>query len=163
LYWGHESARDNFSLQIGNLTKEAYISLGDKPVIIGECGIPMDMKFVFLLVPQTHRLNLLISFVFSEKEAFRTGDFRWQAQMMDAMITGLERSLLGFTYALLSLSGSPTYDFFSDYGTTMRIIQMNMAIHGMGKTSRGSEHPIAPRRNRSQPCQTFKPPPQANN
>ncbi|KIJ34283.1 glycoside hydrolase family 5 protein [Sphaerobolus stellatus SS14] len=76
LYWGHASARNNFSLQIGNLAKESYISLGEKPVIIGECGIPMDMN---------------------EKEAFRSGNFKWQAKMMDAMITGLERSLLGFT------------------------------------------------------------------
>lgn len=43
-YWGHQGARDNFTLQISNIVKEAYRSLGEKPVILGECGIPMDMK-----------------------------------------------------------------------------------------------------------------------
>ncbi|KAF8518261.1 cytoplasmic protein [Hysterangium stoloniferum] len=75
-YWGHASARDNFALQLGNIASEAYASLGEKPVIIGECGIPMDMN---------------------HKEAFRTRDFSWQFKMMDAMVTGLERHHLGFT------------------------------------------------------------------
>lgn len=75
LYWGHKGACDNFSLQIQNLVDHAHKSLGEKPVIIGECGIPMDMN---------------------NKEAFKTGDFTWQARMMDAMITGIERSLVGF-------------------------------------------------------------------
>lgn len=43
-YWGHKGARDNFSLQICTLAEEAYKSLGNVPVVIGECGIPMDMK-----------------------------------------------------------------------------------------------------------------------
>lgn len=30
-------------------------------------------------------------------EAFETGDFKWQARMMDALMTGLEQSLVGFT------------------------------------------------------------------
>jgi hypothetical protein len=34
----------------------------------------------------------------SKGEAFRTNDWRWQARMMDAMITGLERAMVGFTY-----------------------------------------------------------------
>ncbi|KAF8587786.1 glycoside hydrolase family 5 protein [Ramaria rubella] len=76
MYWGHASARDNFALQLGNIAQEAYRSLGERPVMIGECGIPMDMNL---------------------KEAFRTGNFTWQTKMMDAMITGLERNLLGFT------------------------------------------------------------------
>lgn len=43
-YWGQEGARDNFSLQIRNIVEHSYKSLGEQPVIIGECGIPMDMK-----------------------------------------------------------------------------------------------------------------------
>jgi hypothetical protein len=46
-YWGQKGARDNFSLQIRNITQAAYEVLGEKPVLIGECGIPMDMKCVF--------------------------------------------------------------------------------------------------------------------
>ena len=43
-YWGQKGARENFSLQIRNIVEEGYKSLGETPVIIGECGIPMDMK-----------------------------------------------------------------------------------------------------------------------
>ncbi|THH17235.1 hypothetical protein EW146_g3534 [Bondarzewia mesenterica] len=75
-YWGHNGARDNFFLQIRNIVEAGYKSLGEKPVIIGECGVPMDMN---------------------KREAFRTNNFKWQRRMMDAMITGLERSLVGFT------------------------------------------------------------------
>ena len=48
-YWGQQGVRDNYSLQIRNIAEEAYKNLGEKPVIVGECGIPMDMKFVFFL------------------------------------------------------------------------------------------------------------------
>ncbi|KIM41720.1 glycoside hydrolase family 5 protein [Hebeloma cylindrosporum] len=75
-YWGQKGARDNFSLQIRNIVEKGYRSLGELPVIIGECGIPMDMN---------------------KGEAFETDDFVWQARMMDAMLTGLERALVGFT------------------------------------------------------------------
>ncbi|KAI0033601.1 glycoside hydrolase [Vararia minispora EC-137] len=75
-YWGHKGARENFSLQIRNIVEEGYKSLGERPIVIGECGVPMDMN---------------------KGEAFTSGDFKWQSRMMDAMITGLERSLVGFT------------------------------------------------------------------
>jgi len=45
-YWGQKGARDNFSLQIRNIVEAGYRSLGEKPVVIGECGVPMDMKCV---------------------------------------------------------------------------------------------------------------------
>ncbi|KDQ56751.1 glycoside hydrolase family 5 protein [Jaapia argillacea MUCL 33604] len=76
LYWGQQGARDNYVLQIGNIVDAGYKALGEKPIVIGECGIPMDMN---------------------EKEAFQTDDWTWQAKMMDALLTGLERSLVGFT------------------------------------------------------------------
>ncbi|KAJ3529087.1 hypothetical protein NMY22_g9143 [Coprinellus aureogranulatus] len=87
-YWGHKGARDNFSLQIATLVEHAAKSLGEVPVLIGECGIPMDMN---------------------HKKAFETGDFSWQAKMMDAMITGLERSLVGFTLWNYNPSNTDTY------------------------------------------------------
>lgn len=31
--------------QISRIANEAYKAIGEKPVIIGECGIPMDMKY----------------------------------------------------------------------------------------------------------------------
>ncbi|KAJ3722722.1 glycoside hydrolase family 5 protein [Lentinula guzmanii] len=75
-YWGHKGARNNFALQIRNIVEKAYQVLGEKPVIIGECGIPMDMN---------------------KGRAFKTDDFTWQARMMDAMLVGLERAMVGFT------------------------------------------------------------------
>ncbi|KAK7680349.1 hypothetical protein QCA50_016589 [Cerrena zonata] len=75
-YWGHVGARNNFSLQLKNMTEAAYRSLGEKPVLIGECGIPVDLN---------------------KGEAFESDDWTWQNKMMDAMITALERSLLNFT------------------------------------------------------------------
>ena len=95
-YWGHRGARDNFSLQIRNIVEAGYKALGEKPVIIGEGGVPMDMKYVL-----TSRIHTLCDSrgrrVYSKGEAFKTTDFKWQRRMMDAMITGLERSLVGFT------------------------------------------------------------------
>lgn len=44
LYYGHASARDCYSLQLQNIVEAGYRSLGEKPVIIGETGVPMDMK-----------------------------------------------------------------------------------------------------------------------
>ncbi|KZV86991.1 cytoplasmic protein [Exidia glandulosa HHB12029] len=74
-YWGHGGARNNYSLQIRNIVEAGYRSLPEKPVCIGECGIPFDMN---------------------ESEAFHSGDFQWQMKMMDAMCTGLERTLASF-------------------------------------------------------------------
>jgi hypothetical protein len=76
LYWGHAAARKNYKLQLGNIIQEAYQSLGERPVFIGECGIPMDMN---------------------SGEAFATGNFVWHERMLDALLTGLEENLVGFT------------------------------------------------------------------
>lgn len=64
-YWGHKGARDNFALQIRNIVQEAYQVLGETPVIIGECGIPMDMKWVIIDSPQ--RLLTFSKFIAKEK------------------------------------------------------------------------------------------------
>lgn len=50
IYWGTSGACRNYQLQIANLLKEARSSLGETPVIIGECGVPMDMKYVLDLL-----------------------------------------------------------------------------------------------------------------
>ena len=49
-HWGQKGARENFALQIRNIVENGYRSLGELPVIIGECGIPMDMKYVCLCI-----------------------------------------------------------------------------------------------------------------
>jgi hypothetical protein len=43
-YWGQRGARDNYALQMKNIVEAGYRSLGEIPVIIGECGVPIDMK-----------------------------------------------------------------------------------------------------------------------
>ncbi|KAH9985691.1 glycoside hydrolase family 5 protein [Russula vinacea] len=75
-HWGHKGARDNFATQIRTLVEAGYRSLGERPVMIGECGVPMDMN---------------------GRAAFKTDDWTWQRRMMDAMITALERANIGFT------------------------------------------------------------------
>jgi hypothetical protein len=47
-YWGHKGARENYTLQIRNIVEKAYDALGERPVLLGECGVPMDMKYVQL-------------------------------------------------------------------------------------------------------------------
>lgn len=46
-YWGQKGARDNYSLQIQNIIDAGHKALGEMPTLIGECGVPMDMKYVF--------------------------------------------------------------------------------------------------------------------
>ncbi|KIM25743.1 glycoside hydrolase family 5 protein [Serendipita vermifera MAFF 305830] len=75
-YWGHHSVRRNYGLQIKNIAEAAYRSLGERPVFMGETGVPMDMN---------------------NAEAFRSGDFTWQSKMMDALCCALEQTLIGFT------------------------------------------------------------------
>jgi hypothetical protein len=43
LYFG-EGVKKNYAVQIRNIVKEARAKLGPIPIIIGECGIPMDLK-----------------------------------------------------------------------------------------------------------------------
>lgn len=52
-YWGHKGARDNYSVQIATLVEHAAKSLGQTPVLFGECGIPFDMKWVVTIYPFT--------------------------------------------------------------------------------------------------------------
>lgn len=67
-YWGQKGARENFSLQIRNIVEAAYGSLGETPVIMGECGIPMDMKYVrtLFIFPDISKAELLVRVMHSE-------------------------------------------------------------------------------------------------
>lgn len=45
MYWGQSGARENHTLQIRNIIEAGYRSLAnERPVFLGECGIPMDLK-----------------------------------------------------------------------------------------------------------------------
>ena len=90
LYVG-KKVKKNYQLQIRNIVHEARQRLGDVPVIIGETGVPMDLKSV-----QTS-LRCCSEFMSSSHEAaLRTGDWKWPERMMDAIISALEANLIGF-------------------------------------------------------------------
>ncbi|KAG8879270.1 hypothetical protein FRB97_001800 [Tulasnella sp. 331] len=76
LYWGQRGVRENYLWQLRNIATKAYTALGERPVIIGETGLCMDLH---------------------DGEAFKSGNFEWHERMMDALISGLERTLIGFT------------------------------------------------------------------
>ena len=71
LYWGHDSARDCYGLQIRNIVDASYTNLGEIPVIIGECGVPMDMKYVIWVVPL---LFLIVIIVKGRRSKLLTGN-----------------------------------------------------------------------------------------
>ncbi|WVR08558.1 hypothetical protein IAU60_005613 [Kwoniella sp. DSM 27419] len=75
LYFGKESAKNNYAKQIKKIVLEARLKLGHVPVVFGECGVPMDIN---------------------NEHALRTGDWKWQERMMDALISGIESANVGF-------------------------------------------------------------------
>jgi len=76
MHWGQGGARENHSLQIRNIVEAGYRSLkNERPVFLGECGVPMDMN---------------------NGAAFESDNWSWQLKMMDSMLTGLEQALIGF-------------------------------------------------------------------
>lgn len=48
LYFTRDGAKRNYAKQIGTLVEKAREQLGEVPIVFGECGIPMDMKWVCL-------------------------------------------------------------------------------------------------------------------
>ncbi|KAL7422797.1 endo-1,4-beta-glucanase [Cryptotrichosporon argae] len=74
LYFG-TSVKKNYAKQILTLVVEARRKLGEVPIVFGECGMPIDLN---------------------REEAFRTGDWKWQARMMDALISAMEHAFVGF-------------------------------------------------------------------
>lgn len=76
LYYGDEGAKDNYSLQIATLVREARDKFGmNVPIVFGECGVPIDLN---------------------GETAFASGNWKWQERMLDAVITAMERSLVAF-------------------------------------------------------------------
>jgi hypothetical protein len=43
-----------------------------------------------------HLAKVRTKLTFSEEEAFRSGNFKWQERMMDSLISALESSLVGY-------------------------------------------------------------------
>ncbi|EJU01559.1 glycoside hydrolase family 5 protein [Dacryopinax primogenitus] len=75
LYWGDKGAKENYAMQLRNVV-DSVSAAGERPVVVGECGVPMDMN---------------------NAHAFKTGDFTWQSRMLDALISGLDSARASFT------------------------------------------------------------------
>jgi hypothetical protein len=73
---GQKRVRQAFENQIAQVVRVSEEHMSDAPTIIGEVGIPFDMK---------------------NKRAFRTGDFSLQVKALDATMRALEANLVSFT------------------------------------------------------------------
>ncbi|KAJ3122642.1 hypothetical protein HK100_011897 [Physocladia obscura] len=62
MYFGLSGAEKNYTGQIKNIVASGRNVVGDRPILMGECGIPMDIN---------------------EKKAFETGDYRTHNKFLD--------------------------------------------------------------------------------
>ncbi|KAJ3122493.1 hypothetical protein HK098_002791 [Nowakowskiella sp. JEL0407] len=75
-YIGHEGAKRNYIGQVRNIVSKSIARVGQRPCLIGECGIPMDIN---------------------EKKAYETGDYTIHTNFLDAVISAMESNLVNFT------------------------------------------------------------------
>lgn len=75
-YFGLMGARKNYTSQISNVINYGLKKVGQKPCIIGECGIPMDIN---------------------QKRAFASGDYKHHTNFLDAILSSLDANLVGYT------------------------------------------------------------------
>jgi hypothetical protein len=66
----------SFAAQLARLKREVHDQIGPVPVLIGECGIPFNLR---------------------HKRAYTSGDFHLQARAMDASLRAIEANLLNCT------------------------------------------------------------------
>jgi Glycoside hydrolase family 5 C-terminal domain/Cellulase (glycosyl hydrolase family 5) len=74
--FGKAAIRKTFHDNLANHKEETSASLGSKPTLIGEFGIPFDME---------------------EKKAYQTGDFSSQEACLDRSFRAMESNLLSYT------------------------------------------------------------------
>lgn len=75
-YFGIKGARKNYKGQLSNILNTGLQNVGNKPCVIGECGIPMDIN---------------------QRQAFMSGDYGNHSKFLDAVLSSLEANLLSFT------------------------------------------------------------------
>jgi hypothetical protein len=78
-YFGVKGAKKNYSGQIRNVRASGITNMGEKPCVLGEVGIPMDLN---------------------QRRAFETGDYTHHTNFLDAVIYALETNLVNFTQVL---------------------------------------------------------------
>ncbi|KAF9434935.1 hypothetical protein BGZ76_007180 [Entomortierella beljakovae] len=87
-YFGLKGARKNYRGQLSNLLNTGLQNVGNKPCLIGECGIPMDIN---------------------QRKAFMNGDFGHHSKFLDAVLSSLEANLLSFTLWNYNTTNDNTY------------------------------------------------------
>ncbi|KAI7892581.1 glycoside hydrolase superfamily [Mucor mucedo] len=75
-YFGRNGAKKNYRGQIQNIKQDGLRDMGEKPCILGEVGIPMDLN---------------------DKMAFEDDDYTSHVNFLDAVIYALETNLINFT------------------------------------------------------------------
>lgn len=75
-YFGRQGAKKNYRGQIRNIKQDGLKDMGEKPCILGEVGIPMDLN---------------------NKSAFSNDNYANHVHFMDAIIYALETNLMNFT------------------------------------------------------------------
>ncbi|KAI7897948.1 glycoside hydrolase superfamily [Cokeromyces recurvatus] len=75
-YFGKSGAKKNYKGQIKNIKEDGHQSMGEKPCVLGEVGIPMDLN---------------------NKEAFKNDNYSNHIHFFDAILHGLETNLINFT------------------------------------------------------------------
>ncbi|CAG8699606.1 86_t:CDS:2 [Acaulospora morrowiae] len=75
-YFGISGAKKNYFGQVRNIVKNGLKNAGEKPCVIGECGIPMDIN---------------------DRKAFETGDYTHHINFLDAVLSAMEKNLVNFT------------------------------------------------------------------
>ncbi|KAI8849561.1 glycoside hydrolase superfamily [Chytridium lagenaria] len=75
-YFGISGAMKNYGGQISSIVKIGIDNVGTRPVVFGECGMPMDIN---------------------KKRAFGTGDYKLHTHFMDTCLSAMETNLVYFT------------------------------------------------------------------
>ncbi|ORY93286.1 glycoside hydrolase superfamily [Syncephalastrum racemosum] len=102
-YFGRKGAKSNYRGQIKNIKASGLKNMGEKPCLLGEVGIPMDIN---------------------ERAAFHTGDYKNHVHFLDAVIHALEVNLVNFTLWNYDVCNDNEYgdhwngENFSIYSTT---------------------------------------------
>ncbi|KAH8554699.1 glycoside hydrolase superfamily [Umbelopsis sp. PMI_123] len=87
-YFGVKGAKKNYSGQIRNIRNGGIDNIGEKPCVLGEVGIPMDLN---------------------QRQAFETGDYTHHTKFLDAVIYALESNLVNFTLWNYNPTNDNTY------------------------------------------------------
>ncbi|KAG0302259.1 hypothetical protein BGZ98_007660 [Dissophora globulifera] len=115
-YFGLKGARKNYRGQLSNILNTGLQNVGNKPCVIGECGIPMDIN---------------------QRRAFMNGDYGYHSKFLDAILSSLEANLLNFTLWNYNATNDNTHgDHWN--GEDFSIFSLDSPQGSLGPDSRSS-------------------------